>query len=408
MRVPRNPDLENIEDEDLVSLAQEDIDIYRNECDWECSCGNRISYAKSINKLGVCYAHEIRCSDVVDISRKIENPNCKKPMILKNRSKNNFDSIYFNELFSRYQDRIIAEAAKCGTGEDPYDVYAILSGFFMKIVGKFARGGGFKKKSDSWFSSYFWRSIRNKTTDIRKTETYNKRSPTVRCPICEKNVGVINTKHLMSPGHEIIACRFFENIGRMIMEETGEIKYYKEGNELLERTLYLGKMNLLSMKPNDQKKIINTETLRIFNELFPGNIVKNMVFSTNDILYRDSESAHETEIGDLCEEEHSVLFSHRDDVDLRDVVKNIVEEYFKPNIVKFRSHFYLKVETKRKLEIIENIIFDKSSYNMSDKELDLDHKGEAKRGLTSALFKFIKKDKEIKNFLASKLYVSEP
>lgn len=391
MRIAANPNLKTVEDEDLVSLAQEDLDLYRHECSWRCECGEYISYSDSLVQFKEDYIHELKCPN------KLEDSVCRKNMVLEHPSGKIFTSMYFDELFSRFQDRIISEAMKWRDSEDPYEVYASLSGFFMKIIGKFARNKDFEKKSNSWFSSYFWRAIRNKSTDIRKTKNYSKRSPTVKCAICEKNVTNITAKHLMTEGHELVIETFFEELGRSLMEESGEIKFYNEDETLLTRAVYLGKEAYLGFPEQSRKDMINMESLRIYNELFPGSVTKNIIFSTNDLL----SSGDSTEFEDICVDENSVFYSGNNDIlGLEDSVLHIVQNIIKPNMFHFRAFFSKKTSMERRLEIAANIIRDKSSYNtLTDRELDSDYEGEARRGLTAAMFDFIKKDENLKDFL---------
>ena len=125
-------------------------------------------------------------------------------MVLNRDDGKDFSSPYFNELYARYQDRIISEANRCKDIECPYEIYGILCGFFMKIAGKFNRNTNMVKTGERWFGSYFWRSIKNKVADIKKTKNYGKRAPGVVCAICNSEVGQITSNHLVLAGHEEI------------------------------------------------------------------------------------------------------------------------------------------------------------------------------------------------------------
>jgi len=390
MRVPFNNELNNISDEELVALAQQDIDLFRCACLWRCqNCGHEIGYKQSLIIPKEKYIHELKCCNI------FKKSGCKSSMILVHPNNLELSSHYFDELYARYQDRIIAESAKFGSGEDSYDVYAALSGFFPKIVGKFARDKRFHKKSDNWFSSYFWISIKNKSTDIRKAKKYIKRSPTVRCEVCKKNVGSINVKHLLSQGHKVIQRKFYEKMGLFIMKNSGELFNCSDRKSLAKKALFLGKKHFNSMEEQSKKTIINNEYVGIYLEIFPESIIKNYVLSMNELVSNDSEK--DVEYGDLCAEKCRVGYSSNNELELMDMSKNIVSTIIAPNLFRFRKFFHNDLSSQRKLEIIKDIVFNKSSYdNIDDKELDEDYKNEVKQGLSEALFDFIAKSYAVK------------
>ncbi len=396
MRIPSNCNLKNINDDVLVSLAQDDIDIFRQSCTWECNlCDKKISYKDSLNKLNEKYIHELKCSD-------INHTKCKSLMALKHKNDVNLNSLYFDELLARYQDRMIAEAMKCKGIEDPYEVYSILMGFFMKIVGKFAREKSFSKTSEKWFSTYFWVSIRNKTTDIRKTNNYIKRSPFIRCEVCNKDVGQINSRHLLEDGHEVLLDKVKYNIGNGLICESGEINYYKgaTNDEFKIRCIKIGDDFISFLDNKIKKDFVSKELYKTYKEEYPNYSMKNAISSINETIgFDDSDK---TEVGDSFSTDKSMFHSDKIEVDrnLLDLVNVLLEKSIMPNINKISLYFHEGVKDYRKIEIIKNIIIDKSSYNkLSDKEIDLDYKSEAKKGLTSAIFKTIASNNQIKEEL---------
>ena len=399
MRVASNLKLKDVSDETLVSLCQEDIDLFRHSCVWECNiCKNSISYSESLIELDEKYIHELKCSNVKNTNR----DKCKGFMSLKHKNDYNLNSIYFDELLARYQDKMISEAMSCKKIEDPYEVYSIIIGFFMKIIGKFARDKSFLKTSHKWFSTYFWTAMRNKTIDIRKSHNYIKRSPSVICEVCGKEVGQINSRHLFEKGHESLLEKVKYKLGDNSIKESGEINYYKDvsSKELHERCVRIGETIIDSMDQKSMKDFLSRELYKTYSEEYPHNVLKNTVVSLNETINESDSNA--TELGDVLSKEKD-LFNNNDNKYDEDIIymsgvliKNIIE----PNIDKLREYFFINIDLERRVEIIRSIIINKTSYcNLSDKESDCDYKKEVKKGLTAAIFKLISSSDNIKETL---------
>jgi hypothetical protein len=385
LRIKQNEKLANISDEELVSFSQKEIDNFRFSCHWVCDkCNNKIKYKDSLEKNDEKYIHELKCYEV---SQDIK---CRTPMKLIHNKNYDFNSVYFEELLARYQDRIIAEAMKCKAIEDPYEVYSIILGFFMKIVGKFARDEVLLKTSDKWFSTYFWVSIRNKTTDLRKSNNYIKRTPSVICEVCGQIVGQINSRHLIENGHDELLNKIKYNLGIRILKNSGEIYYYKNSqDEITERAIHLGDESIKLM--DKRNEFLSHELYKTYAELYPNSLMKNTMTSLNEII-NSNESEH-VELGDLVPCEKSIFYNKPDSNLL--FIDNIVKKFVLSNLSKLNDYFEHNISYNRRIEIIRKILIEKSSYtNLLDREVDSDFKGEIKAGLTATILKIINSAKD--------------
>ena len=390
IKINTNLELKDIDDEVLVSLAQSDIDLYRHNCEWDCgNCGCVISYNASLAIYNTQYIHNTKC------------PKCKKPMGLRHNKNEHFHSDHFTELFARYQNKMISESIRCSNIESPDEIYSILSGFFMKIVGKFARDSFFTKKSNKWFSSYFFTSIKNRIADIKKTQNYNKRTPLIKCAICNNFVGQITAKHLMSDGHDVIVDSLIINLGIRLLIDSGEIEYYSENTDLIrDRCCFLADNYTSNMDRNQLETFLKSEVIKIYNELYPGHVTKNNILSTNAIVTSDEDG--EVEFESFYSEKNHLYSMDSEKKDLHYVIDELVDKHVKEDMRSLKRFFKKNMSRDRKLEIIKNIIFDKSSYlKVTDKELDTQYQDEVKRGFTSKVMKLIGSKEECKTFLMS-------
>lgn len=212
LNVKNSEELKNMTDFELVKLSQKDIDEYRADTYWECKeCGCKISYKNSLLLTDSIYVNEMRCPNILKTKKTYYK--CNKKMDLIKPDGSFLDSLYFNEIFARYQDKIIQKCNKGSYIKDPSDLYCDILLSFIKIVGQFDRDNTRKRKSQKWFSSFFWTSINNKMSDIIKTENYNKRSPTLKCPICGRIVNRITKNHLTEQGHDEIWDKVYLDMG---------------------------------------------------------------------------------------------------------------------------------------------------------------------------------------------------
>lgn len=290
IKITRDEKLVDYTDYRLVKLTQRDVDEYRSECYWQCpDCGYKIPYKHSLLITGKYYIHEMRCPDETYSGRSFKECKCK--MILIREDDKGFDSVYFNELFARYQERIVWESKKSFAVDSPDEVYSTLTYAFLKIVLQFARDPNFTSKSDKWFSSFFWRSAQNKIADLQKTNTYNKRCPTVKCAICGKNIGQITTRHLSMPGHEVLLEEIFASYGLSVLYDSGEIKYYKgyqnKESKIRNRSIFIGKSIFYRKKDNEKRRIFESECLEFYSRMFPNALFKNNVSSINITVGED-------------------------------------------------------------------------------------------------------------------------
>jgi hypothetical protein len=180
VKIQKEESLSGFSDLELVRLSQNDIDAYRKRCVWICrSCGFRMPYLDSPLHRGEYDVHSMKCAKMMKKTNRSNYKVCNKFMVLKHLDDISFDSVYFNELFARYQDRLIHESRKSYSIDAPDEIYCFLLGTFTKIVGQFARDLFFQSKSDKWFSSFFWTSIQNRLADLQKTASYLKRTPSL-------------------------------------------------------------------------------------------------------------------------------------------------------------------------------------------------------------------------------------
>jgi len=365
VKIKKEESLSEFSDFELVRLSQNDIDMYRKRCVWICpSCGCRMPYLDSLLVCGEYYVHSMKCARMIKRSNKSDYKVCNKGMILKHLYDLSFDSIYFNELFARYQDRLIYESRKSHFIDAPDEVYCFLLGAFTKIVGKFAREKSFQSQSDKWFSSFFWTSIQHKLADLQKTASYLKRTPPVRCEITGKEVGQITSKHL-----------------------------YKEAKDVIEREIILRSgETYFSKSEKERKEIFNAESLGIYAEMFPNSYIKNQIVSLNQEINEDTDS----EILEISN--NSVFGNNESDMEhliTKDTIRTLSKIVMKG--LGEESCFEEGLTEGEKTDVIEKIIQAKidscGEDNFNEMLIDLNIKG-AKIGLTSDVLYFLKNNKE--------------
>lgn len=395
LKIKRNKDFKDIKDEDLVKQAQIDMDSYRNECFWSCpKCSKSVSYTDSLSCLNEKYIHEVRACNL-NVKCDILT-SCKKKMDLKNKNDVQFSSAAFDEIFARYQGRIVHESEKAKIIDAPEEIYGELCSSFSKIVGMFARSGDFSKTSERWFSSFFYKSIQNKISDIQKTKNYKKRSPLIKCEVCGEYIGKITSKHLMSNGHEMFVKKLYMDIGSQILFDSGEYYYYKENSEEVEnRCMVLGAIYLAKKDRKEITEILRSKILSIYFKLYPNTQVKNNILSTNipidedeSVTLEDTNCESVTLVGET---------GMIDDIFMQETVDMLVDIFYERNEKNYYSiNKMFKEEDisliKRKA-IIKEIIFDKIFYSsLKNSELDRSYFTYVKDGFTSKVLKTIKGD----------------
>lgn len=394
LQVKKKKKYKEVKDEDLVKEAQMDMDNYRSRCEWSCpSCGKKDSYTNSILKTGELYVHEIRS---YNLGIKCDSSSsCKKKMDLVSNNSEEFHSDAFDELFARYQGWIIYESEKARGIDSPEEIYCELCGSFSKIVGMFARGDNFSKVSEKWFSSFFYKSMKNKISDIQKTKNYQKRSPMVKCEICGEYVGKITAKHLLSPGHEEFVQKIYASIGRQILEDSGEINYYESEKEIERRSLILGAINLSRKEKSKANEILKRKALLMYFTLYPHAKTKNNLLSTNMPIDEEENSTIEDtkcESVTSCGTQNAV-----EDIYVQetvDILVNVFYENNKKNSKIVDRMFRDDLNHSRKTTIIKEIIYDKMSYNsVKNSDLDRSYSEYVKNGFTSKILRMIKGDK---------------
>lgn len=392
--------LKKLSDEELVEVSQKDIDDYRNSCYWECpECGHCVDYSDMLNIKGKEYIHESRCINNIVNPKNRNIKICNSNMILKNKDNRKLDSKAFDVLYERYLSKIKNESFNQRNADTYEEVYSILSSVFPKIVCMFARNG-MKKTSDKWFSSFFWRSIKNRIIDIKKTNSYTKRTPNVICECCGESVGAINVPHLMGDGHENVLNEMFRIHGHTVMVESGEINYYDQ-KDIDSRAISIGKK--LFEKTNDKKKFYENYCYKAYYSLYPNSYFKNKIMSTNTRIREDGEGEG-TEVGDFNNENvlgdkaiYSDFISRLDtDVLIRKIANTILEK----NNKRISNFFNDKANEEDKRCTIENILSSQISY-IGNRSRNIKKDSEGK--LSSAIMKILKEDKKYKEIIYSEI-----
>ena len=395
VKAKKSDEFIDLNDHVLVQMTQRDVDEYRDKCFWICpKCGYRIKYITSLLISGKNYIHEMKCPDEIEDSKTFAR--CKGKMILKRNDDLPFDSIYFNELFARYQDRIVWESMKSFAVDSPDEVYSTLIAAFLKIVLQFARDKSFTSKSDKWFSSFFWRSVQNKIADLQKTNTYNKRCPTVKCALCGQGVGQITARHLSLPGHEKILERIIINHGKFSLESSGEIECYNSyanrDSVISERCLLIGSREFNKKSKMEKKRMFDAECLDMYSKMFPNALFKNNVSSINANLNEDSDTEFLEVSNDSVFGERNV---HTDEIEMNSsmsLLSDIIVESIDGELDLFLEASVSNEQLKR---IIYDTLLLKSSFvkERENSKVDIMIDG-VKKGFTNNLLAMIRSNDE--------------
>ena len=360
LKVKKNKKFKDEKDEDLVKLAQQDMDKYRMECDWSCpSCSKSVPYVDSLIISGESYIHEIRaCNLNIECN---SSDSCKKKMDLKRNDNKGFQSEAFEELFARYQGWIIHESEKAKAIDSPEEIYGELCAAFSKIVGMFAREGDFSKTSEKWFSSFFYKSIQNKISDIQKTKNYQKRSPLIKCEVCGEYVGKITSKHLLSQGHEEFVKELYIDLGKQVLADSGEIAYYEHNSSALEkRAIFLGAFSIARKEKREATNLLKLRALTVYFDIYPNAKTKNNLLSTNmPIDEEETSTIEDTHCESVTTSQNT---SAVDEIFIKETVDMLVKIFYEENIRNsavvdkmFKSENINEVKRKT---IIKEIIFD--------------------------------------------------
>lgn len=395
-----NTKLKDHSDFDLVRLAQKDIDKFRNQCYWKCQqCGHELMSLDSLISFSEFYIHDIRCKN--KIHRKSRHKICNSKMNLVNIYGNKMDSIYFNELFSRYQKRLVQESAGCSSIDHPDEIYSSLVTCFLKIVAQFARNKNLKEVSEKWFSSFFWQSIQNKISDLKKTNNYAKRCPPTQCKCCGKMVGQITQAHLKKDGHEEIMEYIYAQFGESLLYD----KRYTKCESII-----AGKAYLDSISENKRKKIIECNLISAYTSMYPNSYIKNKIGSINDKISDDFDSG---ELGDTLsdnffQDPKSII----EEIDIGDKIKVmssvIMDDYSK----EINKYFEKGQSIEDKIKTIEDVIRKKvNSYNFSEEntgieEIDMYIEG-VKTGFTNTVFSCLRKSVKCAQILGATKAICE-
>lgn len=403
--ISRKQKFSQIEDEELVAFAQKDIDAYRSKCIWKCPmCGHSMSYVDSLLEVESPYVHEMKCTNLVE-SKKGDLVKCNTKMILERKDNLSFHSEYFDELFARHNKAIVGEAKFFDINNDFFnEVYSALCLVFFKSVAMFARTGNMTKTSNKWFKSFLYIGMKNKMVDLRKTSSYTKRTPSVRCACCDKEVGQITVRHLKGKGHEIIRDTIILNIGMTSLNESGEAFYYKDPASLEKRAMSIGLAHWESLKDKQKKEIFKSQALKVYYELYPNAYFKNTILSTNESLTEDSDFDLESQQSKSSSMDVACEDRMLDDLNINSAVDIIMDITFgkMEAVESLGSYFDDSYDEEGRIDIIRQILTDKISYTkLKNVESDRSFKG-VSEGLTSAIFKMVKSDREAKKLIAER------
>jgi hypothetical protein len=406
LKIEKKDSFVDLSDLELVRLFQKDVDEYRRTCWWVCpSCGCRVRYLDSLLIRGNYYVHVMRCPQEEVKKRGTVFSLCKSNMNLYHPKGIHLDSVYFNELFARYQDTIIYESKKSWAIDSPDEIYSLLSVAFSKIVAQFARDKKFKSKTDKWFSSFFWSSIKNKIADLQKTKNYLKRTPAIKCMITGKTVGQITSRHLYKEAKEVIVGKIEERLGFRVLEESGEKIYYQgeKSKLILKRAQFLGKKIYNSYPEKRQKEIFNRECIEIYIKMFPGAIIKNHILSINHVI-TEGDGGNSSEIGDIIDSRSDVLSEEkntRQDLEMKESIYKIVEITFNA-LAGNQDLFGKNLPDEKKEKIIAEVIKKKISYEKEGEVLDdvvIDMEVGIRMGATSRIINFIRENGDCRKII---------
>lgn len=404
--ITKKQKFDKIEDEELVAFVQKDIDIFRSKCFWRCSmCGHTMSYLDSLAEMETPYVHEMKCTNMVE-NKRGDIIQCKTKMVLESPNNDTFKSEYFNELFARHNKTIMNEANFFDVNSDAFnEVYSALCLVFFKSVAMFARTGNMTKTSNKWFKSFLYMGMKHKMVDLRKTSSYVKRTPSVRCAVCEKEVGQITVKHLKSKDHEIIFDTMMENTGKTAMEESGEIFYFSGNPDALKkRAISIGLAHWESLVDKAQKEFFKERALKVYYQLYPNAYFKNTILSTNENLSDDGDFDIESQQSKAFSTDVACEDRMLDDLNINSAVDIIMEITFGKTgaVQSLNSYFDDSCNEEKQEDIIRQIVKDKISYTkLKNVESDRSYDG-VSEGLTSAIFKMVKSDKECKKLIAER------
>lgn len=405
--IKKKQKFDKIEDEELVYLAQKDIDIYRSKCFWRCPmCGHTMSYVDSLAEMESPYVHEMKCTNMIK-NKKGDLIKCNSRMILERPGNSSFESEYFDELFARHNKNIMSESSFFDINSDSFsEVYSALCLVFFKSVAMFARTGNMTKTSNKWFKSFLYMGMKNKMVDLRKTSSYVKRAPSVRCACCGKDVGQITVKHLKTKGHEEIFNTMIEDSGKISMDESGEIFYFSnhQVDEIKKRAISIGMAHWEYLNEKDKKEFFKERALKTYYQLYPNAYFKNTILSTNETLNDDSDFDIESQQSKISQADIACDDRMLDNMNIDSAVDIIMDITFGniEAIQSLNSYFDDSYNEEKKSKIIKQILKDKISYiKLKNVESDRSYKG-VSEGLTSAIFKMVKSDKECKRIIAEK------
>jgi hypothetical protein len=322
-------------------------------------------------------------------------------MTLKRNDNKTFDSIYFEELFARYQDRLVKESLGSHLIDYPDEVYSFLICAFSKIVSQFARENNLSEKSDKWFSSFFWRSIQNKIADLQKTNNYAKRTPLIICEVCGKQVGQINKKHLLQDGHEEIIDDILYKVGRDMLFENSN-SYCENDENYFEFCLNLGKEKFNKMSEKEQKELLESECVNSYLSLYPNSYLRNKIMSINEKVGDEDD----TELIDFSTE--SVYYKQPDfieNLELEDKINGLIDIMMADKDL-FNDYFETGISNEKKHSIMHDILMKKVMYynsdEMSDDIVDESVLG-VKSGFTNYMLEYMKSSDSCRMFIRNEL-----
>jgi hypothetical protein len=278
--------LNELTDEQLVLTIQPQYEAYRSGGHWLCDCGKKIP-------------HYNRYRGVGKVALKVKCPACgekvERFITIGNES---FDSLEFNELFRRYEEKIRLRCDKFNGIEESGNVSGDMNHRFYISVMTF---NGLWK-----FSTYVWNNIKRRFEDFERKNSRACKNNTVLCPLCGRYVGAITRIHLMAnksrpkhgyPGHQVLHAKIINDIGINKFALLGEA----DPTELERRFAWEG--NRYSKKQKALIKILITDAYR---QMFPN--FSHYPLSVNNVSISDVDPDTNIEYVDMLRDKRHRSF----------------------------------------------------------------------------------------------------
>lgn len=242
--------LSGLPDEDLVFNIQREYYKYVKMYKWHCnSCNQDFEYDKiKTDKIG--YDEFIKCpkcnSNLIINTNLIDTNYYDSSYTTKDGQ---FKSLFFNELTSRYKNKINKDCQSLQEIERK-DVFSELFYVYFKSIMNY---GSHQSLNNSKFNTYMWSSIKKKHVDFSREKGRITKNPNVKCMVCGKQTGMINPNHLMI-------------INKKYSKESEEYMGHSKFHEFI---LNKYKINQEEMSEKQIHSFLNSKVISEYQTLFP-------------------------------------------------------------------------------------------------------------------------------------------